>query len=1107
MLTVLIMSATVFTALLYFERTFKQNISRDQFALLDAVASQIDERIFDALVDLDTLAGTLTPAMIADPTQAQRILDRWKTHQAFFDNTLFLFSRSGQLVAASPRELNLIGKDYSFRNYFKETIGTGKICISPPFDSIQKKSHPVIMFTAPVYDDTGGKIIAVVGGAVGLKQQHYFRSLAALKLGRNGYLSLYDTSRTVLIHPNSSRLLVQDPPGANMMVDKSLQGYEGTAETVARSGIPVLRSVTHLKSTDWVLALSYPLKDAYAPLYAVREIFRFGVILAALLSALLVWQLMKYLTAPLLTFTRHLEQLPSMEGAQRLVPIRSNDEIGLMGHAFNRMIVELKKTEQELERSRDFYLTLFENFPTFIWRSGTNAKCNYFNRTWLDFTGRTLEEELGDGWTKGVHPDDLESCVTTYLEAFHDRKSFAREYRLRHHDGKYRWLRDYGNPFNDLEGNFAGYIGSCYDVTERKHYEDALHLSEERYRAIYNGVGDIIYTISSEASFTSLNRAFEEITRWQASQWVGRSFVELLCPKDLPLVREVFERCLQGKTVSSFEFRIRTNSGEYVELEANATPLVLDGNVISVQGIARDVSQRNQADKALRESEKRYRHLFENNPHPMWVFDLETFAFLAVNDATVRHYGYSREEFLAMTIKDIRPPEDVPALLTDVAKVADGIDSAGVWRHITKDGAVIFVEITSHTMKFGGKDAKIVLAHDITDRLGAAKEKQALEQQLRQAQKMEAIGTLAGGIAHDFNNILTAIVGYATLLQRKIGKENPCNRQVNRILDAAERAAGLTQSLLAYGRKQISNPHVVELSSIVSGASHLLRRLIPESIEFKTFFAEETLTVMADAGQIEQVLMNLVVNARDAMPEGGDLRITTGLALLDEDFVATHGYGCPGRHALLTIADTGIGMDDKTRERAFEPFFTTKEVGKGSGLGLAMVYGIVKQHNGYINCYSEPGHGTVFRIYLPMVGGMAAKSVLPGSQTVAGGNETILLVEDDDDVRELTKDLLEEVGYRVITAVDGQDAVEKFAHHHDAVQLVILDIIMPKMSGKEAYNRIVEMAPEVRVIFVSGYTADVVTGNILINNDCAVLAKPINPKDLLSKVRTILDGL
>ena len=994
MLVMILMAVTAFTAIFYFEREFKRNISSDQFALLAAVSNSIDERIFEAMVDLDTLSDSLTPAMIANSGQAQRVLDEWKKHQVFFDNSLFLFSRSGRLIAASPIELNLIGHDYSFRKYFKETLETGKICISSPFDSIQQKSYPMIMFTSPVYD-AGGKIIAVVGGAIGLKQNHYLRSLAASKLGQNGFLSLYDPNLTVLMHPDGSRILKKD---ADTMVGKALRGYEGTAETVTRNGMPVLRSVKRLKSTDWVLAISYPLKDAYSFLYTARKYFFAGGIAATLLSALFVWALMKYLTAPLLAFTRHLEQLPSLEGVQeRLVQIGTNDEIGVLAQAFNRMMVELGRRKNDLREQKEFAenLVLNSSLPTFVIDS--QHKLLFWNRACEELTGVKAADIVG---------------TDRHSAAFYDQKRPA--------------LADV-------------IIDGSYETLPLQHMRCA------RSELVTDG--------------------------WRCEGW----------------------------------YEHKNGLKRYVLLDA--APIYNgQGEVIAAIETIQDLTERKQAEQALLESEERYRLLFEKNPHPMWAYDLKTLAFLAVNNAGMQHYGYSREEFLDMTIKDIRPPGDVPDLLANVSNVTEGIDEAGVWRHIKKDGTVISVEITSHTMQFGGRAAEIVLAHDVTEEIRAEREKKALEEQLRQSQKMEAIGTLAGGIAHDFNNILTAIVGYATLLQRKIGEDSPGHRQAGRILDAAERAGRLTQSLLAYSRKQVSNPHIVDLSCIVSGAMHLLRRLIPESIDFKTLLADEKLTIMADPGQIEQILMNLAANARDAMPGAGQLRIMTEMAVLDDAFIAAHGYGNPGGYALLTVADTGMGMDENTRERIFEPFFTTKEVGKGTGLGLAMVYGIVKQHNGYISCCSEPGHGTVFKIYLPLMGGEIRESAKAGGDGDRGGNETILLVEDDDAVRELTRELLQEFGYTVILAIDGQDGVEKFMAHRDSVQLVILDAVMPKMSGKEVYTRIYQSAPDAKVLFVSGYPADVVTGNMLINDGCAVLTKPTRPDELLHKVREMLDG-
>jgi PAS domain S-box-containing protein len=362
--------------------------------------------------------------------------------------------------------------------------------------------------------------------------------------------------------------------------------------------------------------------------------------------------------------------------------------------------------------------------------------------------------------------------------------------------------------------------------------------------------------------------------------------------------------------------------------------------------------------RQLIESEEKYRILFESNPHPLWVYDLETLRFLTVNDAAVEHYGYSRDEFLAMTIKDLRPAEDISPLLENVSRITTGIDKAGVWRYRKKDGTVIHVEITSHVVDFGGKRGEIVLANDVTNSM-------KLEEQLRQAQKMESVGLLAGGVAHDFNNVLTAIIGYGNLLQMKMAKTDPLRSYAENIMITAQRAAQLTQSLLAFSRKQVINPIPIELNGIILRVEKLLKRLIREDIELITQLVPADTTVMADSVQVEQVLMNLVTNARDAMPRGGTLTISTSIEVLNEDFISVHGSGKPGAYVRLSIADTGAGMDERTRERIFEPFFTTKEMGKGTGLGLASAYGFITQHKGFIDVESEPGRGTSFHIYLP----------------------------------------------------------------------------------------------------------------------------------------------
>jgi signal transduction histidine kinase/CheY-like chemotaxis protein len=397
-----------------------------------------------------------------------------------------------------------------------------------------------------------------------------------------------------------------------------------------------------------------------------------------------------------------------------------------------------------------------------------------------------------------------------------------------------------------------------------------------------------------------------------------------------------------------------------------------------------------------------------------------------------------------------------------------------------------------------------IFAHDITQRARAEEEKAHLESQLRQSQKMEAIGTLAGGIAHDFNNILTAIIGYGSLLQMNMEAGDPRKIYADHILSSSQKAAALTQSLLAFGRKQVIELKPRKVSEVVREAEELLKRLLTEDIEFRVVRGASDMVVRADITQIAQVLMNLVTNARDAMPKGGKLTLETKAVSLGNEFIQVHGFGEAGDYAAISVTDTGIGMDHKTREKIFEPFFTTKEVGKGTGLGLSIVYGIIKQHNGYINVISEPGSGTTFVIYLPVVK-TRVKEISGVREEIRGGDETILVAEDNDEVRRLAKEILTSRGYTVIESVDGEDAIRRFAEHKDEIDLLLLDVVMPRMNGKETHEAIKKTNPLVKVLFTSGYTGDVVLDKGVHDESINFISKPLSPDELLWKVREVLD--
>ncbi len=385
-------------------------------------------------------------------------------------------------------------------------------------------------------------------------------------------------------------------------------------------------------------------------------------------------------------------------------------------------------------------------------------------------------------------------------------------------------------------------------------------------------------------------------------------------------------------------------------------------------------------------------------------------------------------------------------------------------------------------------------------------ERRHLEAQLLQSQKMEAVGVLAGGVAHDFNNILAAIIGYASLLQMKINKDEPLRHPVDQIINSANRAAQLTKSLLTYSRKQIIDPKPLKINDLLREVEKLLPRLVREDIEIHIVPSDDQMTVYADAGSIEQVLMNLATNARDSMPEGGQLIIETRPVVLDSEFVEAHGYGSQGKYALIAVSDTGMGMMPEIKEKIFDPFFTTKEVGKGTGLGLSMVYGIIKNHHGYVNVYSEIGKGTTFKIYLPLVQMSVRDERRVESPSPAGGTETVLLAEDDSSVRTITGIVLRNAGYTVIEARDGEEAVQAFAAHQQSIQLVMLDVIMPKKNGKIVLDEIKGTRPDIKALFTSGYTAEIMKETKELGAGVYFLSKPASSADLLRKVREALDA-
>lgn len=777
--------------------------------------------------------------------------------------------------------------------------------------------------------------------------------------------------------------------------------------------------------------------------------------------------------------------------------------------------------------------TLLDSAQELISILGADGTVHFANSTFQKLLGYRHEELLGRSLYALVHGMDVEQvreCLGKSVGGA-GTGSVARERcRLRCRDGSWRWF-ELTCRNGLLEGGVDGILLNGLDVTE-----------QQRMEAERQVISDVVHALNKTSNLDQLlTRIHDALKRIVAAD---NCFVALHQPENdtfqfpffadeydvAPAPQKVGRSCTayvfrtgKAKLIPQSEFDLLVESNE-VELVGSPSPAWLGvplrtptatiGVLVvqhyrnasaydqrdlefldSVGGHIALAIERRRAEDELRKNESMLRLLFEHNPLPTWLYDMESLKFLRANEAAVKLYGFSEEEFLELTILAIRPESEREKALAYVSKMNPEDEEFGVWLHRTRDGDVFEAEIISHEMLYAGKRVRLVVAQDISER-------KQLEGQLRQAQKMEAVGRLAGGVAHDFNNMLMVIKGHTELLLNVLSPSDQITRKIQQIDRSADRAATLTRQLLAFSRMQVLQPQIINLNSIVEEMGKLLPRLIGEDIDLSIRTSEDLGRIRADASQMEQVIMNLAVNARDAMATGGKLLIETDNADLDHSYTTSHPLMRPGPYVQLTVADSGTGMDAETQAHIFEPFFTTKEKGKGTGLGLATVYGIVKQSGGFIWVYSELGKGTSFKIYLPRVDqpedslGISRPSV-----EAPGGTETVLLTEDEADVREIARQFLESGGYQVIEAKDGAEAIKLAHESRGKIDLLVTDMVMPGMTGQELAVRLQQEQPGLCVIFMSGYSERAATEMADADPTVRLLTKPFSRAALLRAVR------
>jgi len=774
---------------------------------------------------------------------------------------------------------------------------------------------------------------------------------------------------------------------------------------------------------------------------------------------------------------------------------------GIVWRASRRLTEQTLEVEKSEERNRDLareLTSLINNVPGIIYRGYRDWSLSFIGAEVELVTGYTPGNFTSGaiGWKEIIHPDDIEQVKEAFRKAERGITDTLRvEYRIRGKDGGIRWIEDRRQFIYGDNGDLAYVDGLLLDITGQKTAKENLQESEDRYRDLVEHSKELICTHDLEGRLLSVNSWAAGVIGYSQDELLRMNMRDLLVPE----TRHEFGRYLdeiRTHGVAQGILLIQARNGERRIWEYNNTLRTEGVTEPVVRGMAQDITERKRAEKAG----IRLGMAVDQAAEAVVITDPEG-TIQYVNPAFERITGYLQKEAVGQNMRILKSGKQDEMFYRNMWGT---ISRGEVWRgriiNKKKDGILYEEEaVISPVRNASGKIINFVAGKQDITRIVS------LEKQVRMAQKMDAVGTLAGGIAHDFNNALTVIIGFGEILKRRIANDPKTVSDLDQILGSAERASVLTRQLLTFARRQIIELVNLDLTQVVTDLEKLLRKVTREDIEIKTFPAKSPITIRADRGQIEQVLMNLCLNARDAMPEGGQLIIKTEVTTLDEEYLKQYPYMKVGRYVVLSVSDTGIGMDEKTRERIFEPFFTTKGPDKGTGLGLAMVYGIVKQHNGFIHVYSEPGKGTMFRVYFPEVDAPADAKVIASQGVARGGSETILLAEDNESVRHLTEQTLVSFGYKVLIACDGEKAVDIFRRNGKEIAMAVLDVVMPKMGGKQAYDKITKISPGLKVLFLSGYSANAIHDDFVLHPGFSFLQKPFAPNALARKVREVLD--
>ncbi|MCH9051087.1 MAG: PAS domain S-box protein [Proteobacteria bacterium] len=828
--------------------------------------------------------------------------------------------------------------------------------------------------------------------------------------------------------------------------------------------------------------------------------------LAAMVGLMALRQILTLSKGPLtwtISFAANFDELPGLA-----VSILALLAIWFLG----RMIRERQRADEERERDRTFLQVMLDSVEDGIVACDAKGRISLFNRATREFHGLAEKPIPPDEWAEhynlympdGVtpmRPEDIPLYRALTGEVVRDV-----EMVIVPKSGTRRTLRASGRAMVDALGNSLGAVVSMHDVTERRRAEEALRLTQ----FAIDHASDAAYWLDRDGRMVYVNDTTCKLLGYTREELLSLNVTDIDPDTTLEDFARAFDR-IREISSSTFEARHRAKDGANIPVEVSIHYLKY-GDTELMNCIARDITERKRAEEEIRQLNLQNELILNSAGEGVYGLDLEgrtTF----INPAAAMMIGWEPDELIGRGQHDVLhhtkpdgspyPREDCPIYAAFKDGKPHHVSNEVFWR---KDGTCFPVEYTSTPIREDGElVGAVVVFHDITER-------KAMEAQLLQAQKMEAVGKLTGGIAHDFNNLLTVILGNLQLLERRVEGDERLSKRIRAASGAALRGAELTKRLLAFSRRQVLEPEVADLNKLVAGMDDLLRRTLGETIEINVALEADLWPVRVDLNQLENALLNLAINARDAMLEGGRLTIETANASLDDEYTARYPYVTAGRYVMLAVSDTGSGMPPAVIERVFEPFFTTKEVGNGTGLGLSMVYGFVKQSGGHVNIYSEEGHGTTVKLYLPEAGPGDAAALEEAAHEGANeapaptGGETILVVEDEAGVREIAVSLLKRCGYRVLEAEDGAAALKILDEHPD-IDLLLTDVVMPGgMGGPDLARNARERRPDLKVLYTSGYPESAIVHRGALDEGVEMIGKPYQKDELAQKVRRVLDS-